>query len=587
MRFLYNLRNALSRHTHVLFLAILAIVFFVSVSLYNFYGQADNFVKWSSPDETANYQMAKQYAEYSKLFSLEKYNLIVDGIIAPRSLRANGVFLQPMSFLGIMIYYGAIAKIFGVGILPYLTPLLGAVGIIYFYLLISQLFNKKIGLISATILTSFPVYIYFSAHSFFHNIPFVVFLIISLYYFVLASKYRAFCSKDDQGEDFIGRKKHYLTWLYAALAGFFLGLSVGFRTSELLWIAPALLILWLFNIRKIGFFKLALVIYFAALAYSPIVYWNTILYGGPFSSGYPKMDESVFNIVSSGTSLVTDTFYKQDLGFISFYADKLYKAIFTFGFHPLQSLAMVYNYIYGMFTWLVVLAGLGFIFYIFHYKNKKKSVFVYVLAYLALTVILSFYYGSWKFNDNPDPNSITIGNSYTRYWLPIYLGAIPFVAIALDSLAKIAILKRAKQAILISFLAILSGFSIFFVLYGSDEGLISSYYRLRESRIEYEKVISLTQSDSVIITRYHDKLFFPERRVIFGLLTDNEMNKRYAILAKKMPVYYYNFKLKQSDLDYLNNSKLKAVGLTIKKMANITNSFELYLLETSSKKIAD
>jgi len=87
----------------------------------------------------------------------------------------------------------------------------------------------------------------------FHNVLFVVLLIISLYFAVLSVK----------------KKKTILfPYLFSALGGAFLGLAIITRTSELLWLAPLWLILWLANFRKVGVGKLIIFIasYYFSLA---------------------------------------------------------------------------------------------------------------------------------------------------------------------------------------------------------------------------------------------------------------------------------------------------------------------------------
>ncbi len=114
-------------------------------------------------------------------------------------------------------------------------------------------------------------------------------------------------------------------------------------------------------------------------------------------------------------------------------------------------------------------------------------------------------------------------------------------------------------------------------MFGSEEGLIQSYYKQKNARQEYDKILSLTEENSVIITLYHDKLLFPQRRVIVGLFDDKEMVAKYAKLAKIAPLYYYNFTLPQKSVDYLNNKRLKENGLKIKKVEEI-GDFALYRL---------
>ncbi|MCK5320938.1 hypothetical protein KAJ61_06150, partial [Candidatus Parcubacteria bacterium] len=130
----------------------------------------------------------------------------------------------------------------------------------------------------------------------------------------------------------------------------------------------------------------------------------------------------------------------------------------------------------------------------------------------------------------------------------------------------------------IIFLIIFFYGSLSFVLYGSEEGLIFLAQRQKESRAEYNQVLKLTENNSAIITFYHDKLFFPERKVIVGLFDDKRMVAKYANLVELLPVYYYNFTLPQKDIDYLNNKRLAEAGLGIEKVRQITSDFTLYRL---------
>jgi len=91
-------------------------------------------------------------------------------------------------------------------------------------------------------------------------------------------------------------------------------------------------------------------------------------------------------------------------------------------------------------------------------------------------------------------------------------------------------------------------------------------------------VLELTESNAVIITQYHDKLFFPERKVILGLFDNKDMVARYAKMVDYLPVYYYNFALNQDAVNYLNERRLGEVDLNIKEVERINNDFVLYKL---------
>ncbi|MDD5290875.1 MAG: glycosyltransferase family 39 protein [Patescibacteria group bacterium] len=582
---------------------ILAVIFFFGASSYNYLTQADGFAKWSSPDETANYIFSKLYGQSGQMQVFEKYNLISGDIIHPRSFGSANGNLKPVSFLGIILIYGFLAGLTSFKILPFLTPAFAALGIVFFYLLIKKLFGPRNGLISAFLLASFPPYIYYSARSMFHNVLFVVLLIFGLYFGLLAA-----------GKKYGWRKLDLLNWLFIALSGFLLGLAIITRTSELLWLGPMLVIIWLFNVKKIGFTKLIFFLSALFLAILPVLYWDQILYGSPMAGGYPEMNQSIETLVESGGDLVKATAVG-NLAYSREMFNKIKGAIFHFGFAPRQSIRMLYYYFANMFPWLFWPAVLGGLLFFQKLLRWRKRHLVYLIVYGIISVILLFYYGSWIFHDNPDPRSFTIGNSYTRYWLPIYLGALPFASLFLikftkaifpgfsqkselengggNSLNKAVLpaignfLKgQCKRLRIIFFvnssrvilIALVYFISISFVLFGSEEGLVYSVESQRKSKYELERILELTESNSVIITRYHDKVFFPERKVIVGLFDDDSMNARYGKLINYLPVYYYNFILPEKDLNYLNEEKLKAVNLMITPVEKITGDFTLYAL---------
>jgi len=598
-----KIKNWFGKHWQILVIILLSACFFVAVSSYNFYTQKDDFVKWTSPDETANYVFAKLYGQTGELAIFEKYNLWAEDVIHPRSFRSDNGLLKPMSFLGIILIYGRIAALTSHKILPFLTPFFASLGIIFFYLLIKRLFGKTNAFISALLLISFPVWIYYSARSMFHNVLFVSLLIIGLYFSILIGggkrcKLKFFSLKI--------WKMNWLGFLFSALAGFFVGLAVITRTSELLWILPMFLILWIFNLKKVGLLKLLIFLSFTFLAVVPALSWNQILYGGFFRGGYTEMNQSIVTIASASSDLVKSTIQGQ-FNYIKELISRIKDSVFYFGFKPVESEKMFYYYFVQMFAYLFWPALLGFFLFVQRIKKWKKKHWVFILSFLTFSAILIFYYGSWEFYDNPDKAAHTIGNSYTRYWLPIYLASFPLVAFFIKKFSetlfsreangkevKVRVLSKKKWAFfrirkpeqkfltisLEAIIIIIIFFvSVSFVSIGSKEGLVYSAGNHFSARSQYEQIMAQTESDSVIITSYHDKLLFPERKVIVGLLTDDNMNNIYASLTGLLPVYYYNFTFPQKDFDYLNESKLKKSGLSIEEVKKIDNSFSLYRIK--------
>ncbi|MFA5155004.1 MAG: glycosyltransferase family 39 protein [Patescibacteria group bacterium] len=569
--------------------SLLAVVFFIGTASFNYLTQDSNYVKWSSPDETANYFFAKHFAQTGQLAVFDPASVIGDNLLMPRSVRSDAGLIKPVSFLGIILVYGSLGALFGIGIIPYLTPLFAALGIIFFYLLVRRLFSERIALWSAFLLAGFPVYIYYTARSMFHNVLFLVFLIAGLYLFVLSLGRPGQAPERQKFFVWFRTKFFWLESAAALGAGLLFGLALITRTSELLWLAPVLLILGLFYLRRLGLTKLMLIVAGLALAFLPVFYYNQILYGSFWHGGYNEMNRSLDDLARTGGAIWQFTwggqfqYYRHALG-------QIFRQVFYFGFNYSQSIEMLRHYVLEMFAPLVYAAALGLLILIVqNCRRFQKKYLTYILAWLAASALLIFYYGSWKFNDNPDLTRFTIGNSYTRYWLPLYLGLMPLAALAIVRVSRacLAVSRRGAirarqiwetglQAVAVLIYLIIS---LVFVLYGSEEGLAYLYYNNLAEKLNAERVWSLTEPDAIIITRYYDKFFWPERRVIMGTIPDDEILRATAKLIEAYPVYYYNFYLNDADVAYLDERKLNVYGLNMRLVRKLNARFGLYRIE--------
>lgn len=606
MKFIKKINKAISKYWRIILIIIVAGLFFVGTSSYNYATQSYSdpeikeldFVKWASPDASANYIFAKLYAQAGKLTFDEKYNLLVSDIIHPRSIRSDLGVLKPVSFLGIILIYGKIASIFSYKIIPFLTPLFAAIGIIYFYLLIKKLFSRNVAVVATLLLASFPPFIYYTVRSMFHNVLFMVLILIGIYYVYLVAEKREF--KVVKLFKYIKLHLDFKGIIYASLAGIFLGLGVITRTSELLWLLPMLVILWVFNIKRIGIIKLLIFLIFILIAVSPALYYNNLLYGSYINGGYPEMNASIHELKSSSVEIAGSTL-KLNFLKVKKVGRDIFNTIFHFGFHPRQSLEMLNLYFVRMFYLIFGAALAGLILFLQKFRRLRKKHWLYLLTYFFISGILIIYYGSWLFHDNPNVNSVTIGNSYTRYWLPVYLGALPFASLFILRLTRAVSeflqLKNGKSAkgktfwsfylgkkklivglrVLVIILVVIV--SLEFVLVGSEEGLLYAKNKRAGAEAERDRLLELTESNATVITRYHDKLLFPERKVIVGLFDDQSMIGKYAKLVELMPVYYYNFTFPARDIEYLNSRRLVGAGLQIEEIEKVTGDFTLYQLK--------
>ncbi|NTU99322.1 hypothetical protein HGA64_04965 [Candidatus Falkowbacteria bacterium] len=293
------------------------------------------------------------------------------------------------------------------------------------------------------------------------------------------------------------------------------------------------------------------------------------------------MNQSVVQLGQTGSQIITKSLGVNAAEAVTQKSlwQKVRDLIFYFGFNPKQTMKIGYYYFFLMFGWLFWGMAVGVAIFVVQFRKIRKGQLLFLLSFLCLSVILLFYYGSWDFHDNPDPNSTTLGNSYTRYWLPIYLGAIVWLALGINRLSRLFKSVTIRHSFRILVTGTLMLISLTFVLTGKDEGLIESAVKQRVSRTEWQEIIAATPENSVIISQYHDKLLFPERKVVVGLFDDDRMNLSYAKLAKKVPTYYYNFSFPDKALAYLNRTKLARAGLHIEKVKKINPTFTLYKLQ--------
>lgn len=573
LKFDYNLLGAL----------VIALLFFIGASSYNFLTQRNELVKWNSPDETANYFFTKLYATSHELAVFEPANVIATDLVVPRSIRSDNGWLKPVSFLGIILIYGSIASLTSIAVIPYLTPFFGALGIIIFYLLLKRLFSRRIALISAFLLATFPVYLYYSIRSMFHNVLFVVLGLAGFYFLALAldRNYSKF-----KRPGFLAWRlpnKLWLGWLFIFLAGVLFGLAVITRSSELLWLAPVLALIILFYLRRIGLLRLPLFLAGIMLGLLPALYYNQILYASPLYGGYGEMNRSLSDISAAGVQLVSQVTHQIPAYQEIF--DKVFKNIFFFGFHPGQSLEMFRYYVLDMFPGLAYLSAFGLLGLItLNFPKPRRKYLVYVLVWASLSAILILYYGSWRFSDNPNIGSHTIGNSYTRYWLPIYLMAMPLAAITIELVFKFFFFWLRKHS---SYRTLVSGGvavviflmainSLNFLVFGSEEGLINLYYNMQTDRAIGRLVLANTPYNAIIMTQYHDKVFFPERKIMMGVASEEPFYPQLSKLLKYYPVYYFNFSFTPAAVDYLNNGRLAKYDLRIDLVKRASDKFSLY-----------
>lgn len=475
---------------------------------------------FNSPDENANYIFTKTFAQENSFSIPEPLNAIYGGILFPRSMNvAKDGSLVPGSFFGIIAIYGFLAKFFGKWIIVFLTPTLSYIGALCFFKLLNDIFSKKIALISTLLLFILPPWWYYNSRSMFHNI-----LFLDLFIFFLYSFHKLYV-----------RKKN----IYLIISAIFLGLALAVRFSEIIWILPLFFIFIFFLKKKFTWKKIiGIVTLLAALVYV-IIFFNTIIYRAPFTAGY-----SVENVV------------------------------FPFGFHPKRILINFYNYFPSLFWWYFYPALAGLILMIRKFIRLSHEQKFYVVAFLSVSFILITYYGSWSISDNLDPAKVTMGTSYVRYWLFIYVFSLPFIAYGFQKILS-QIRKAEAKFFFIAAIAVILGYLSYRIVWlKTDESFMATQERIQEYYIKRETVSKIIPDDSIIMTERSDKIFFPRYKVITQTMNERALAKIKNIISSDIPVYYYTF-LSDDDVELYGNF-IKKFGIRLDSREKIFGNEYLY-----------
>ncbi len=575
----------MNKKKHLIILLLLAVVFFFIYSYLNFAVPASIF---NSPDETAGYFFSKLFAEGNRLSQFEPLDFVAPGIIHPRSIFVSYAHLVPGTFLGLPIIYGFLAKIFGIGAAAFFTPFFAVLAVICFYFLIRKIFDENIAFLSAVLMFFLPPFWYYAARSMFPNVLFVSLLILAATSIICAPR---------------GTFWEYIRW---GGGGLLLGLAMLVRTSEIIWVAALVLVLTAYFFKKIYWPAAVLGFVIFCSTFLPVFYQNQILYGSAFSSGYN------ISALSNNDALIPSdaTPASGVLGAIRRGA----AIIAPFGFHSRAVWRHFLDYYLKFFWWFSIPALLGVLMFLCqiyrgvckikydflstaHEKSEIRNLkirilnlfgnwkleignynesisqnqIIYFLSFLFISAYLFIYYGSWQMSDNINFQKITIGNSYLRYWLPIFIMGLPFAVIFLKRVFRffrflVPWFFRFLVFSFFGFLVFMSGLSVFAA---EDEGL----FCVKNSLLRYNKIreaaLSLTEENSIIITQRSDKIFFPHRKIIIykrGEIFNSEIKD----LATIVPIYYYDIAFTNEELEGLNQ-KLVERNLRLELMKVFEN----------------
>ncbi len=490
----------------------------------------------NSPDERANLLVATAFAERSEFFLVESRNVELQGVLHPRSFFAKGEQLFGRSFLGLPVLAGLVAKAMGSYGVFFVTPVLALLAVIAWRSTINTLSkNQLFADFAALALLAHPAFWYYSGRVMMHNVGFLALLIIS-FWAVVVNPFKKW--------------KEGMSWMGFVLSGALFALALAFRASEVIWLLPLVLVLFALARKQLSP-KLIFAWCIGALIVGlPFAYLQNNLYGAPWNSGY-QVQADAPAIELSTTSLDPQP-----------EPHPIVKILLPFGFAERAILRHAWQYGIALYPWMSLLAFAGIGMWLF--DQNKKELFPWkkwMAVSTAVSAWLVVVYGSWTFHDNPDPNIFTLGNSYARYWLPVFLLATPFVALPLETIASWFKKKPAQQfaAIILALVVIAPG--AWLVFYGHD-GFIPTRAALASFEEKREFILANTDQEAVVITDRSDKFIFPDRAVVVPLRSEVTYASLPAML-RTSPVYYFGITLPEKDVQYLNEEKLRPDGIRI------------------------
>lgn len=492
-----------------------------------------------SPDETANRFFIESFAKEGSFKVLEPLNLKLGDILFPRSIISAQGFLLPVSFLGLPILYGTIASLTGGSLASALTILFSFLAMIAWYGVVKKIISKEVAVIAFFLLALLPAWGYYTARLLMPNVPFISFLIFSLW-FALQRQWKK------------------VGW-HIVLSGLLFGVALSVRLSEIIWLAPVVFGVMFFNRSKLTWKTVFIFLggVCVPLIVVGFIQWKT--YGSFFTTGY------TFHVPAISDTVITDVTETSSVSW-SERINSFITPIFPFGIHPRAIVKSVFSYFF-LFWWFTVPSLFSFVWFVWSALKERKTeqgrrflIICGATVFSGLWLLLA--YGSWSFNDNPDPTQVTIANSYVRYWLPIFVaGTIPFawgIKNVLDCINSIFW----KKFITIGGFVILSGLFVWSVWFSAADGLLKMRSVLSESQQIRQSVLLQVDQKAVIVVDRADKIFFPFRRVIYPLRSEETYESIPRIL-EHVPVYYFGVTFPQKDTEYLNNIKLPPLGIQI------------------------
>ncbi len=511
-----------------------------------------------SPDEHATWVFAQEIARTGlpqRIMSIPEGFSDIGGFL-PRSVTLAGGYAVPVAFLGIS-YLGGVAYLFFQPLLAHLSPLFGILGCFSLFLLMrSWKYSQEASFFAASSLALHPAWWLYSARPLMPNVPFVSLLLLS-----------AALAGSASPKTTIAVRRFFLS-------GIFLGLALTVRLSEWMWI------LGLLGASVVGWpswwrvrCKELLV---AAVGCCGVLVMLAALqvkvYGSWFATGYTLHAPLIAEVTGE---------HVQEQ--ISASSHALSTILFPFGFAPRDALATFFAYgvhvfpavfTLGLFACCVVFILYGISVYSGSVPRRDALMKAGSAVFLAASFgYLLVFYGSWHIVDNPDPQILTLGNSYARYWLPFAVAVAVGIGAAYDVLFETLRthsrgMQRGVAMLGIVACTVYFATSVRVVFWGHD-GLFPSRLALAQMEEKRSYILTQTPEHAMIIVDRADKFVWPDRAIRTPLRDTATYSAIPQLLAQGVPLYYFGITLPEEDVRFLSEEKYRNEGIVFSPRATI------------------
>lgn len=514
-------------------------IFGVGLALFAFF-LAYSFFSWktggvyTSPDEVSNSFWSELFRSLSQLWQIYPPGTVYGEIVHPRSMRVIEGMLVPGGFVGLPVVIGGFAKLLGSAVMPYVTPFFGVIGALMCGVLLWKVTDRRLmGLWGGFLVIADPVWWYWSSRSFMPNISALALYLVASVLLVWRPFYRS--------------------WVSIVLSAVSAAIAFAIRPIDAAWFfLAAVVVAILYRVRPmlrdvllwIGSFVFAL---------APFLIVHYVTYGSFLNLGYGSVGQ-----VSA------------DVDF----------------FAPRTALMNAWNYLAVLFpVWVVgVVVSSVVLLRMYVRRELSASLQQFVRAWFWVCVVVGAvivpFYGSAVLGDNPRVGAVTIGVSYTRYWLPLYLlSVVPPTIIGVWIFDRLWLWRKWVAVVVAVTMVVGTTIGAWDLVWRSrDEGLMHVVSALEKNSATAEQLFGATENNALVFTARGDKYLFPRRMVVTeGVDTPSSI----ALIAKHLddtPMYVFGFSYDVAALDAFNADLSTQYSFVLKPVMSI-DAETLYRIE--------